>query len=101
MVKVPRDRAKEVLLLDPGKWVGGRDGSGGEDGVVVAVEVDRVSNRVAGAVWIHQEHLYHLCRWKGKFRLEDSESELPKLGESWYEVKFNDGEIFLWKWKLD
>ena len=60
MVKVPRDRAKEVLLLDPGKWVGGRDGSGGEDGVVVAVEVDRVSNRVAGAVWVHQEHFYHL-----------------------------------------
>ena len=59
MVKVPRDRAEEVLLLDPGKWVGGRDGSGGEDGVVVAVEVDRVGNGVA-AVWIHQEQLDHL-----------------------------------------
>ena len=59
MVKVPRDRAKEVLLLDPGKWVGGRDGSGGEDGVVVAVEVDRVGNGVA-AVRIHQEQLDHL-----------------------------------------
>ena len=31
-----------------------------EDRVVVAVEVDRVSNRVAGAVWVHQEHFYHL-----------------------------------------
>ena len=59
MVKVPRDRAKEVLLLDPGKWVGGRDGSSGEDGVVVAVEVDRVGNGVA-AVWVHQEQLDHL-----------------------------------------
>ena len=59
MVKVPRDRAKEVLLLDPGKWVGGRDGSGGEDGVVVAVEVDRVGNGVA-AVRVHQEQLDHL-----------------------------------------
>ena len=27
---------------------------------MVAVEVDRVSNRVAGAVWVHQEHFYHL-----------------------------------------
>ena len=31
-----------------------------EDRVVVAVEVNRVSNRVAGAVWVHQEHFYHL-----------------------------------------
>ena len=59
MVKVPRDRAEEVLLLDPGKWVGGRDGSGGEDGVVVAVEVDRVGNGGA-AVRVHQEQLDHL-----------------------------------------
>ena len=31
-----------------------------EDRVVVAVEVDRVSNRVAGAVGVHQEHFDHL-----------------------------------------
>ena len=36
-----------------------------EDRVVVAVEVDRVSNRVAGAVWVHQEHFYQL-EVKGK-----------------------------------
>ena len=66
MVKVPRDRAKEVLLLDPGKGVGGRDGSGGEDGVVVAVEVDRVGNGVA-AVWIHQEQLDHLGERQNKW----------------------------------
>ena len=54
---------------------------------MVAVEVDWVSNRVAGAVWVHQEHFYHLHRWKRKFRLEDSESELPKLSESSTMVK--------------
>ena len=27
---------------------------------MVAVEVDGVSNRVAGAVWVHQENFYHL-----------------------------------------
>ena len=48
---------------------------------MVAVEVDRVSNRVAGAVWVHQEHFYHLGE------REDSESELPKLSESSTMVK--------------
>merc|ERR1719193_2614965 len=57
---------KQVLLLDPGKWVLSRDGSCGENGVVVAVEVDWVSNRVTGAVWVHQEHLDHLVQWSMK-----------------------------------
>ena len=32
----------------------------GQNGVVVAVQVDWVSNGVAGAVRVHQEHLNHL-----------------------------------------
>ena len=60
MVEVSRNRPKQVLLLDPGKGVRSWDGSGGEDGEVVPVQVDRVSNRVAGAVRVHQEQVDHL-----------------------------------------
>jgi len=67
MVKVSRNCPKQVLFLDPAKRVLSRDGPCREDRVVVAVEVDRVSNRVAGAVWVHQEHFYHLVQWGLKY----------------------------------
>ena len=38
MVEVSRNCPKQVLLLDPGKWVLSRDGSCAEDKVVVAVK---------------------------------------------------------------
>ena len=38
MVEVSRNGPKQVLLLDPGKWVLSRDGSCAEDKVVVAVK---------------------------------------------------------------
>ena len=60
MVEVSRNRPKQVLLPDPGKLVRIGDGSGGEDVEVVAVQVDRVGNWVAGAVWVHQEQVDHL-----------------------------------------
>ena len=48
----------------------------GENGVVVAVEVDGVSDRVAGAVRVHQEHLNHLGESES-LGWEKSESERP------------------------
>ena len=60
MVEVSRNRPKQVLLTDPCKLVRIGDGSGGEDVEVVAMQVDRVGNRVAGAVWVHQEQVDHL-----------------------------------------
>ena len=106
MVEVSRNGPKQVLLLDPGKWVLSRDGSCAEDRVVVAVKREsqdwkkvKVNNlwrgqssggrgggqgeQQGGGCCLGSPGTLLSPRWKRKFRLEDSESELPKLSESW------------------